>query len=144
VYHAATALSVPEAESLIERWARAAVDNAARGIAEVLRAAANASCDVVAASIVADVRNVPPLAVALRSHPLLHAGEGQLCREAIAEAAEEAGLVVHHVSPRGPHKSALMDQAVALGRHAGPPWRKEHKLAAVAALTALTASDHGL
>jgi hypothetical protein len=74
---------------------------------------------LVAASIVAEVRNVPPLAVALRSHPLLHAAEGQLCRKAIAEAAEEAGLVVHHVfaaraTQIGPHGAS--------GR-SGPPRR---------------------
>jgi hypothetical protein len=34
-----------------------------------------------------------------------------------------------------------VERAVGIGRDAGPPWRKEHKLAAAAALTALCASS---
>jgi hypothetical protein len=87
-------------------------------------------------SIVGEVRNLPPLAVVLRSHPLLHAAEGQLARQALAEAAEREGLTVHSVSPRSLHDMDLTQRVVDLGRAAGPPWRKEHKLAAVAALVA--------
>lgn len=142
VYHAAAALDVTEAESLIERWAGAAVDNATRGIANVRRAAADANCRLAAVSIVGEVRDLPPLAVVLRSHPLLHAAEGQLAREALAEAAEREGLTVHRVSPRGPQDMDLAERVVDLGRAAGPPWRKEHKLAAVAALVALSGWPH--
>ena len=138
-YHAAAGLDLAEAESLIERWARSAVDHAATGIADVLQTAADAHCHLDVVSIVAEVRDLPALAAILRSHPLLHKAEGQLSREVIAEAAQAAGLAVHYVSPRSPHDPDLAKRVAELGRAAGPPWRKEHKLAAGAAVTALIA-----
>lgn len=136
-YHAAAELDLAEAEALIDRWARGALRHAAYGMAAARRVAAHAGCDLVAVSIAAEVRDLPPLARALCSHPLLHACEGQLSREAIAEAAQQGGLPVHHYSPRGPFDATLTDQATKLGRSAGPPWRKEHKAAALVALTTL-------
>lgn len=141
VYHAAAGLDLVRAESLVERWASAAVDNAARGIADVVQAAADAACRLGVVSIVGEVREVPPLAVVLRSHPLLHAAEGQLSREAIAEAAQAAGLKVDHVSLHSLLDPDLAERVAELGRAAGPPWRKEYKLAAGAALLALTVRD---
>lgn len=139
VYHAATALDPREAEELVERWAQAALDAATRGIGEALAGAAT-GLQVVGAGIVAQVRDVPPLAAVLRSHPLLHLAEGQLSREVLAEAAEAAGLPVYYLAPKGPHDPARAERAAAMRRDAGLPWRKEHKLAAVAALTALCAA----
>lgn len=135
VYHAAASLYVTEAEALIQRWARMALDAAGGGVARALRVSTAAGCRVVAAGIVADVRDVPALAVALRSHPLLHAGEGQLSREAVAAA----GLDVHHRGPREPVDPALAERVGGMAQQVGPPWRKEHKLAAAAALAALSA-----
>ena len=77
---------------------------------------------------------MPPLAVVLRSHPLLHLAEGQLSQDAIAEAAQAAGLAVQNVSF---HDLDPTEQVAELGRAAGTPWRKDHKLAAAAALLAL-------
>jgi DNA polymerase III psi subunit len=138
-YHAAAGLNLAEAEALIERWARSAVDHAAGGIAGVRQAAIDADCRLDVVSIVAEARDLPALAVILRSHPLLHKAEGQLSRESIAEAAQAAGLAVHYVSPRSPQGPNIAERVAELGRAAGPPWRKEHKLAAGAALMALRA-----
>jgi hypothetical protein len=138
-YHAAAGLNLAEAETLIERWARSAVDHAASGIADVRQAAAEAHCRLEVVSIVAEVRDLPALAVILRAHPLLHKAEGQLSRECIAEATQAAGLAVHYVSQRSPQDSSIAERAADLGLAAGPPWRKEHKLAAGAALMALRA-----
>lgn len=136
-YHAAAGLDLSAAAELIERWARAALDAASHGVTDALLACAEAGCRPVAAGIAAHVHDVPPLAVALRSHPLLHTGEGQLSREAVAEAAAGAGLAVHYRGPRDSPDPALAAQVVEVGRGVGPPWRKEHKLAALAALSAL-------
>jgi hypothetical protein len=83
----------------------------------------------------------------LASHAAMHAAEGQLYRDALAEAAAELGLdvVVH---PRGAAvaeaasalgvDAARVDGLVgALGRTVGPPWQKEHREAAAAALAEL-------
>jgi hypothetical protein len=64
--------------------------------------------------------------------------EGQLAREVIAEAAAQLGLRVHYLDPKGRPDPAAVERTVALGRAAGPPWRKEHRMAALAALGALS------
>jgi hypothetical protein len=91
----------------------------------------------------------------LGSHTLLHAAEGELFREALAEGAARCSLVVS----RMPRKEAMSLAAAAAGRATGefdalltafrttlgPPWQADHKLAAAAACLALagaqTASD---
>jgi hypothetical protein len=79
----------------------------------------------------------------LASHALMHAAEGQLYRDALVDAAQAAGLRVVCV-PRTEAQAELervADAVAALGRAAGTPWRKEHKLAAVAALAAAPAAS---
>jgi hypothetical protein len=85
------------------------------------------------------------VAQALAAHPLMHAAEGELYRDALVDAAATLGLAVTAV-PRGVADDRLRTDAAgttvaatvrALGRTAGPPWRKEHKRAAAAALAAL-------
>jgi hypothetical protein len=131
-YHAAVGLPLAAAEELVRRWAEAAVTSAEACFAELME-----DGRVVAVGIAAVVRSVPAMDVVLRSHPLLHMAEGQLAREALAEAATRAGLPVHYLDPKGRHDPAAVERTVALGRTAGPPWRKEHRMAALAALAAL-------
>jgi hypothetical protein len=52
-----------------------------------------------ACAIFGQPRPLPPLDRILTSHPLLHAAEGQLSREALAAAAEFQDLTVQHVQP---------------------------------------------
>lgn len=135
-YHAAASLDLNEASELIERWAYAAPHAATRGIGDALAACAT-GCQVAGAGIVAEVRGLPELATVLRSHPLLHVAEGQLAREVLAEAADGLGLPVHYLAPKGRHDPAHAELAAGMRHDAGSPWRKEHKLATVAALGAL-------
>ena len=67
---------------------------------------------------------------------MLHAAEGALYELAVLDAAAAAGLPVLVVDPR---TLAPSDEVEALGRLIGPPWQKDHKLAAMAALVALEA-----
>jgi hypothetical protein len=95
---------------------------------------------VVAAGVVVGNHPVPDsVPKILASHALMHAAEGQLYRDALVDAAQAAGLRVTCIP--GTEASADLDRAAdavaALGRVAGTPWRKEHKLAAVAALAAV-------
>ncbi|OLT00109.1 hypothetical protein BJF90_07425 [Pseudonocardia sp. CNS-004] len=128
-FHAAAGLPLPEAERLVERWAEEAATAVSACFAELM-----GEHPVVAVGIAAVVRPVPALGAVLRSHPLLHLAEGQLAREAFAEAAARVGLPVHYLDPRGAQDPVAVERTVALGRAAGPPWRKEHRLAALAAL----------
>lgn len=138
-YHAAAAsrLTVPEATAFIEQWLTAAVATTRHGLALVGTAVRTAGCQPVACGIAGEERELPPLAAILRSHPLLHAAEGQLARAAVAEAASSLGLTAFHVPVRGsgdPHDRVVL---AALGQAAGPPWAGDQKRAALAALAAL-------
>lgn len=127
-YHAAAGLPLPEAERLVGRWAEEALTSVEACFRELMD-----EHRVAAVGIAAVVRPIPTLAAVLRSHPLLHLAEGQLAREAVAEAATRAGLPVYYLDPKGRLDPAAVERTVALGRTAGPPWRKEHKMAALAA-----------
>jgi hypothetical protein len=131
-YHAAASLPLPQAERLVQQWAAEAMASVTACFAELME-----HRRVVAVGIAAVVRSVPALDMVLRSHPLLHMAEGQLAREAISEAATRAGLPVHYLDPKSRHDPVAVERTVALGRVAGPPWRKEHRMAALAALGAL-------
>ena len=69
------------------------------------------------------------LARTLGSHPLLHAGEGALSREAIAEAATGLDLPVTRFVKRELWDGAaeLRASIGALGKALGPPWTADQK-----------------
>src|SRR4029077_14086806 len=70
----------------------------------------------------------------LRSHAMCPGAEGEMTRDALSAACEALGLHAH-VAPF----DVIDPRAEAAGKAIGPPWRKEHKQAASAALTALPA-----
>jgi hypothetical protein len=88
--------------------------------------------------VVAKIRSLPAdLERILRAHALLHAAEGDLYEEALTEGALRAGLPVQRVTPTSISLEPKLDAA---GRALGPPWQKDHKLAASAALWVLSTS----
>ena len=125
--------------SLVE----AAVEQATRA---ALRDAVHAT-GAQAIGLVAEARALPELPSILRAHPLWHAAEGQLYRDALAAAAERLRLPVLDVPPRRVRSDAkqalsLSDAKIdallrSLGSSIGPPWQRDHKDAALAALVAL-------
>jgi hypothetical protein len=95
---------------------------------------------VTAVAVVVGDHPVPDeLATILAAHTLMHAAEGQLYRDALLDAATALGQRGVGI-PRGRLAQRLAGDlagtVAALGKAAGPPWRKEHKLAAAAALSA--------
>jgi hypothetical protein len=83
----------------------------------------------------------------LASHSLLHAAEGEMFREALAEAAARCGLRVLR-----PQRKDILSEAAAIvglalpalqqrlneiGRSVGPPWQADQKAAAAAAWAGL-------
>ena len=101
-------------------------------------AATNAVRDefgIEAVGVVGRRRNVPDdLDKILASHMLLHAAEGELYERVLLEAAASAGLPATLVDPDGLAVPLPLENA---GKSLGPPWQKDHKLAAAAALLAL-------
>jgi hypothetical protein len=87
------------------------------------------------------------VAYVLAAHMRMHAAEGELYGEAIADALDEAGLPVTLVHPRdvaasaadglGRDAGSLQRMVTAIGASLGPPWRKDEKEATLLAWTAL-------
>jgi len=136
-YHAAAGMDLAAAAELIAQTESAAEKAAAAGLLTV--AAEVPATAVRAVAVVVKAVSVPgDLAGILRSHAWMHAAEGVLYREAVLAAVTECGWAARAVE-----QSALpaAEQAIeALGRAAGPPWRRVEKDAARAALTLLTAA----
>ena len=87
------------------------------------------------------------VAYVLAAHVRMHAAEGELYGEAIADALDEAGLPVTLIHPRdvaasaadglGRDAGSMQRMVTAIGASLGPPWRKDEKEATLLAWTAL-------
>ena len=136
-YHAAAGMDLAAAAELIAQTESAAEKAAAAGLRAL--AATPPAIPVRAVAVVVKAVSLPDdLTGILRSHARMHAAEGVLYREAVLAAVTECGWTARAVE-----QSALpaAEQAIeALGRAAGPPWRRVEKDAARAALTLLAAT----
>jgi hypothetical protein len=152
-YHFAENLELPEAEKFLgncfatsERLASAAV----RELVGELRG--RHYCVVGSAVLLASGRPLPPLSKILASHALIHAAEGEFFREAIWKACEGLDLAVTGFRERnldecvrtafGEAATRMWQQISTLGRCLGPPWTKDQKTAALAALVVLANKGH--
>ena len=147
VYHAARPLDLENAGKLVGQVEESARTCAEWQLRRTLAELGSAGYRVVGAAVAAP-RPVPDdLAEILGSHALVHTAEGQLFREAIADASESLGLpVVRFVQQElfeeaavhiGTSDTSLKAQLTGLGRALGPPWQRDQKEAAAAAWLAL-------
>jgi hypothetical protein len=145
-YHAAEDLKPDAARDLVERGVEAARRIAVREMrAAVKRERENevAACAVLVADPMPDWSTDEILAVHFR----MHKAEGVLFRDALVRAAKACGLRLVAVPEKlltkhaervlGTPVSALVKTITALGKSVGPPWGKDQKDAALAALVAL-------
>lgn len=133
-YHAAQqdGLAGPEAAALVERVEAGATAAAA----DVMRSLAGEH-GVDAVAVIGKPRNLPDdIDRILTSHALLHAAEGALFERALVEAAAEVGMSAQLCDPAA---IVISEQLDHLRATVGPPWQKDHKLAAAAAFAALGA-----
>jgi hypothetical protein len=148
-YHAAEGLAPAEARALVKRGVDAARRLAVRELrAAVVRAResghAIAGCAVLVAEPMPDWSVDEILAVHFR----MHKAEGVLFRDALVRAADACGLrsiaipekrlTEHAERALATLAGALLKKVEALGRSAGPPWAKDQKDAALAAMIALS------
>ena len=144
-HHEALALDIGPATALVNQVRRSVAEHARSAISTVLETHA-ARVLILPSS---PYQGLPDsLEEVLNSRPLTLAADGMLYRESLANAAAELGLEVRRYSRKVDQKaiaaramgveaaqvSSLLDQ---FGRVAGPPWRKDHKMAAAAALSVL-------
>jgi hypothetical protein len=147
-YHAAEGRPLAEAAALIGQVEAAARVGAAEGLARVVVELSVGGHEVVASVVLGELHELRPLERILSSHSLLHAAEGVLYREVVVDASEAQGLPTKLVSAKQLAALAVEAQGwtvehserrlLEVGRLAGPPWQKDHKQAALAALTALS------
>lgn len=122
-YHAVAEEGAPRSIiSRVEKAANKAISSALLSLPELTSVA-----------LVAKPRDLPDdLDQILRSHPRLHAAEGWLYERAVLDAATSLDFPVTVIAPDTISISPALEAA---GRAAGPPWQKDHKWAAAAALT---------
>jgi len=148
-YHAADGLGDAEAERLVEQVVAAACAGAGRALDALLADLAGDHRVVALALRSGGDRPLPGnVAGVLASHSAMHAAEGQLYRDAWVDAAADRGVAValHARGDALGGAAALLGTTAerlgavvsTLGRSLGPPWQKEHREAAAAALGELT------
>lgn len=151
VYHAAVGESPAKAASLVARADRGAREAASSGLRAAV--AQHGSDGPVAVALVVDGPDVEPddaladdLAAVLASHTAIHVAEAALYREALETAAAEhvgevllvpARRLTDDLTAAGVTRAEVDEVLAQWGRQVGPPWRKPHKEAALAAWLAL-------
>ena len=131
-YHYAQQQGLPaaEAKKLVARVQRASTKSAV----ETTRAIVNEFA-VDAIGVVGKPRRLPDdLERILASHTLLHAAEGALFEGALVDAAARVGVPATMCDPK---RLVVGDALDAMRATLGPPWQRDHKLAAAAAFAAL-------
>jgi hypothetical protein len=153
-YHAAEGLARADARESVRRSIADAHRLAEDGIREAARRVTASGhelhgCAVLVGTGMPDWSTDEILAV----HVRMHKAEGELFRDVLVAGARACDLQLTTL----PDKSALDDAAkklgltrarldarlAALGKSAGPPWGKDQKEAAAAALVALEHAKHG-
>lgn len=148
-YHAAEALQKDEARRVVERGVKSAYKISRKAIATAVKRAERVGHEVVGCGVLMG-ESMPDWTVEqiLAVHFRMHKAEGVLFREALAKAAEENMLKVIRVPEKDLSEFAarslvdsalsLQAQVAALGKAIGPPWGRDQKDSAVAALIALS------
>ena len=151
-YHAAEHLAPDRARDVVKRGIEEAHCIAVREMRAALTRESERANDVTACAVLVgepmpDWTTDEILAVHFR----MHKAEGVLFRDALVRAGETCGLKLvaipekqltkHAQSALGAPASGLVKRVATLGKSVGPPWGKDQKDAALAALVALKGRD---
>src|SRR5258708_26726305 len=147
-YHAAQGLEPAQARESVRRSIASAHRLAASGLREAAKRIAEAGHELCGCAVLVGT-GMPGWSTdeILAVHVRMHKAEGELFRDVLVAGARACDLpltTLAHKSVREDPASTLrlnrarLDALLAtLGSSAGPPWRKDHKEAAAAALVAL-------
>jgi len=144
-YHAAEDLQPAAARDLVRRGVESAHRIAIREIRAAVEQERERGHDVTACALLVG-QPMPAWSVdEIRAvHFRMHKAEGVLFRDALATAAEQSGLKLVAIQEKqlATHAeqalgSATVKKLAMLGKSVGPPWGKDQKDAALAALIAL-------
>lgn len=147
-YHAAENMEAEAARDLVERGIEAAQRIAVSELRAAVKREQERKNEVTACAVL--VGNPMPdwsIAEILAVHFRMHKAEGFLFRDALVHAAKAHGLRLVAIpekllmkqaeSALGSPGSRLEKKVAALGKSVGPPWGKDQKEAALAAMIAL-------
>ncbi len=147
-YHAAENIEAGAARRLVERGIAAAQRIAVREINAAVRREQQRKNEVTACAVL--VGNPMPdwsISEILAVHFRMHKAEGVLFRDALVRATKTQGLrlvaipekvlIKHAESALGSPLSRTVKKVMTLGKSVGPPWGKDQKDAALAAMIAL-------
>ena len=147
-YHAALTLEAGPARRLVERGIARAQRITVREMRALLRQEQERNNEAMACAVL--VGNPMPdwsVEQILAVHIRMHMAEGLLFQDALIRAAQAGGpkpvaiaekrLVQHAETVLGMPESQLQEKLAALGKLVGPPWGRDQKDAALAAMIAL-------
>jgi hypothetical protein len=148
-YHHAANLKIQESESYLANCAAVSERLAVAAIEHVIHELDLREYRIVGSAVLlASGRALPPLPKILAAHPLIHTAEGEFFRAAIRNACARLKISVEAIREReledrvkaafGSSTSRVQSRLENAGRSIGPPWNKDHKAAALAALIALS------
>jgi hypothetical protein len=148
-YHAAEGLEPNNAADTVKRGIEAARRAAVRELQAAVKRSRERQHDIVACAVLVP-EPMPDWSTAqiLSVHFRMHKAEGVLFPDALAKAAKACGLRLVAVREKrlweeaekelAMNRSALVNMIAELGKAAGPPWGKDQKSAALAAMVALS------
>jgi hypothetical protein len=151
-YHAAEGSEPSEARKVVQRGIRDAHKHAQREMQAAVKQYGVDGQHVTACGVLVG-NDMPEWNVAeiLAVHFRMHKAEGVLFREALVEAATSCGLRVARVPEKNllefggsvlkKSPARLLTEIATIGKEVGPPWGKDQKEAALAAMIALQLSD---
>jgi len=142
-YHYAVSLGLTEAETYLANCAVASERLALEAVAEAVRELKEQNYKIVGSAVLlASGRPLPSLSKILASHALIHTAEGEFFRNVIRKACQRLEIRVTAIREReleeraktsfGDAVSRVHRRISTLGSSIGPPWTKDHKMAALA------------
>ncbi len=144
-YHHVARSEFPDPDKYLADRAEASIILAEKAIEREVKALAGNQYQVAGAAVLwASGRPLPCLAKILASHPLRHTAEGEFFRQTAREACERLQIGVSVIREReleeraraafGKAASEVEQSIAGLGSLLGPPWTRDHKAAALAAV----------
>lgn len=151
-YHYAEHLGFKQAEEYIASCSAASAQVASDAVREILSQLNTGEyCVQGSAILTASGRTLPSLDRILASHALIHTAEGEFFRNIVRRACEQAGLPVTCFREReleectkktfGRQANLVTQRIATFGKRLGAPWTQDEKLASLAAILVLAASE---
>lgn len=137
-YHAAEGREPKVAERIVADGIAKAHRVARREVATLAQRMRESGHEIVGCGVIAGA-SMPDWTVAqiLAVHVRMHLAEGFLFPHALADAVTASALALTRVPKKEAEAEAATERIAALGKGLGPPWGKDQKCAAAAAIRVL-------